>query len=54
VWTGALGFQILKAARDSGGIFSSDRWNVGRQNFQNKSLAAKILGVECSMSGFFI
>jgi hypothetical protein len=56
VWTGALGFQILKAARagDSGGIFSSDGWKVGRQNFQNKSLAAKILGAECSMSGLFI
>jgi len=56
VWTGGLGFQILKAARavDSGGIFSSDGWKVGRQNFQNKSLAAKILGAECSMSGLFI
>ena len=48
MWTGALGFQILKAARagDSGGIFSSDGWKVDRQNFQNKSLAVKILGAE--------
>ena len=36
-------FEGRARAGDSGGIFSSDGWKVGRQNFQNKSLAAKIL-----------
>ena len=47
MWTGALGFQILKAARaqEIAGVFSV---------LTDGRLAAKILGAECSMSGLFI
>ena len=47
-------FEGRARAGDSGGIFSSDGGKVGRQNFQNKSLAANILGTRCSMSDLFI